>query len=156
MSALTVTPRRWYSWDFTIFDSSDRQVADMDLSTWRERATLTVDGVEYLVHRERAMSGEFLLERAREVLARATKPCAFRSAFIVRHGDREYTMRKPSAWRRTFVLEESDREIGRIHPRSLWRRDAVATFQADWPLPVRTFVIWLAIILWKRESQRAG
>jgi hypothetical protein len=155
MNALTLEPRRWYSWDFTIHEGG-RQVADLDLSAWREKATLTIDGVEYRVYRERLMSGDFVLERGSTILARATKPSAFWNTFIVHYQGREHTLRKASVWRRTFLLEDHGREIGRIVPHSMWRRDGTATLPADWPLPVRTFVIWLAIILWKRDADSAA
>jgi hypothetical protein len=31
-------------------------------------------------------------------------------------------------------------------------RDATVDLPPDWPLAVTTFVIWLAIILWKRDA----
>ena len=155
MSALTVSPRRWYSWDFAILEGS-REVADMDLSAWREKATLTIDGVEYRVSREGLVSGDFLLERGGTVLARATKPSAFWNTFIIHYMGREYTLRKASMWRRTFILDDQGHEIGRIVPHSMWRRDGTATLPPDWPLPVRAFVVWLVIILWKREADSAA
>jgi hypothetical protein len=155
LSALTLAPRRWYSWDFTLHDGP-REVADLDLSAWREKATLTIDDVEYRVYREGLMSGDFLLERGNTILARATKPSAFRDRFVMHYEGRDYMLRKASVWRRTFVLEDADREIGRIVPHSMWRRDGTATLPAAWPLPLRTFIVWLAIILWKREAEAAA
>ena len=155
MSALTLAARRWYSWDFTLHDGP-REVADLDLSAWREKATLTIGDVEYRVYREGLMSGDFLLERGDTILARATKPSAFRNRFVMHYEGRDYMLRKVSVWRRTFVLEDADREIGHIVPHSFWRRDGTATLPAAWPLPVRTFVVWLAIILWKRDAEAAA
>ena len=67
---LTIIPKAWYSWDFSVLDG-DRQLAFMDLSSWREKGILTIDGVEHRVYREGAMSGDFVLERDGTVLARA-------------------------------------------------------------------------------------
>jgi hypothetical protein len=36
MSALTLTPRHWYSWDFFV-TSGDKQLAEFNLSSWREK-----------------------------------------------------------------------------------------------------------------------
>jgi hypothetical protein len=75
---------------------------------------------------------------------------------IIRAGGREYTLRKPSIWRRTFVLMEGDRQIGSIAPDSAWTRRATVDLPADWPMPLKAFVIWLVIILWKRDSDSAA
>src|SRR5689334_8996173 len=100
---LTIIPRTWYSWDFTVV-SEQREVAFMDLSGWREKGTLTIEGIEHRVYREGRMSGDFVLERDGTVLVRAAKPSAFSSTLLVRYQGREYTLKKRSAWRRAFVV----------------------------------------------------
>jgi hypothetical protein len=149
---LTMAPRRWYSWDYTV-SSGDRTVASLDLASWRERATIMIGDVSHRVFRERAMSGDFIIEGSGRELARATKPSCFRDTMIVHYGGKDYTLRKPSIWRRTFVLMDSDRQIGSIAPESMWSRRATADLPADWPAPIKAFVIWLVIILWKRDAE---
>ena len=152
MTTLSIVPKRWYSWDFNVLDGP-RQVALVDVSAWREKGVLTVDGVEHRVYREGMMSGDFILERNGSVLARAEKPSAFRDTLVVRHNGREYTLRKKSIWRRAFVVLSGEREVGALNPNSVWKRDATVTLPQEWPLPVRLFVIWLAIIMWKRDAE---
>ena len=41
---LRVVPKRWFSWDFTVMDESNT-VADIDMSWWREKGVLAVEGV---------------------------------------------------------------------------------------------------------------
>jgi signal transduction histidine kinase len=152
MTTLSIVPKRWYSWDFNVFDGS-RQVALVDVSTWREKGTLVVDGAEYRVSREGIMSGDFTLERHGSVLARATKPSAFRHTFIIKYDGREYVLRKKSIWRRAFVLlRNEDTEVGGVSPNSIWTRDATVSLPDEWPLAIKVFVMWLAIILWKRDA----
>jgi hypothetical protein len=148
---LTIVPRHWWSWDFDVVDGT-RVLARIDTSAWREKGVLTIDGVEHRVYRDGVMSGAFILERDGMPLVKARKPSAFRTVLIVSYDGREYTLRKKSAWRAAFVLLEADREIGSLTPNSLWRRDARVTLTHDWPLPIRVFVIWLAIIMWKRDA----
>jgi hypothetical protein len=152
---MTVAPTRWYSWDFDVTDGG-RHVAHLDVSAWREQGVLTIDGVAHLVYREGVGSGEFLLERDGIVLARATKPSAFRSAFEVRHDGRTYELAKESLWQRRFVLRSGNAEIGSLAPRSAIGREAVATLPEPWPLPLKVFVIWLVVILWKRAAAAAS
>jgi hypothetical protein len=151
---MTMVPRRWYSWDFTVM-SGDRTVASLDFSSWRERAEIVIGDVTYHVFREGVCSGDFKLERAGNELARASKPSAFRHTLIVHYNGRDYTLRKESLWRRTFVLMDGERAIGVISPESPWTRRSKTDLPAEWPAPVKAFVIWLVIMLWKRDASRS-
>ena len=86
MSALTLTPKRWYSWDFFVLDGA-RTLANFRLSSWREKGVLEVDGLDYDVYRESPF-GDFILQHAGSILARATKPSAFRRSFVIRYKER--------------------------------------------------------------------
>jgi hypothetical protein len=152
---MQMEPRRWYSWDYAVM-SGDRTVAVLELSSWRERAEIVIGDVTHRAFREHPMSGDFVIESGGRELARATKPSAFRDTMIVHHGGRDYTLRKPSIWRRPFVLLDGERQIGAISPESAWTRRATADVPSDWPVPVQAFVIWLVIILWRREAQSAA
>jgi hypothetical protein len=149
--AMTIGATHWYSWDFDVTDDT-RHVAHLDVSAWREKGVLTIDGIAHRVYREGVGSGEFLLQRDGIVLARATKPSAFRSAFEVRHDGRTYELAKESFWQRRYVVRSGNAEIGSLGPRSAFGREAVATLPEAWPLPLKVFVIWLVVILWKRAA----
>jgi signal transduction histidine kinase len=154
MSMLTLVPRRWYSWDFDLVDR-DRRLAGLEMSWWRERGILSVEGVEHRVYRE-SLAGDFVLERDGQVLARATKPSVWTNSFVLSCDGRQYSLRKRSMWRREFVVCSGATEIGSLVPRSMWSRTAQIALPPDWPLAIRAFVIWLTIIIWKRESDSAG
>ena len=152
---LRLIPKHWFSWDFSVLD--DRGiVAYIDISWWREKGVLTVQGASHPVFRERQMSGDFILESAGSILARARKPSAFRRCFNVEHGGRHYTVRAQSAFRRTFVVLDGDIGIGSITPDGIFTRRASIDLREDIPLAVRVFIVWLAVILWKRESDASA
>jgi hypothetical protein len=148
---LQVAPTHWYSSDFTVRQAS-RQVADADVSWWREKGALTIEGARYEVYRDGLLNGRFVLERNGTVIARAEKPSAFFRKYLVRFGDREYTLDARSAFRRAFVLLDGTRQIGSIEPTSAFTRSAMADLPDSWPLPVRAFVIWLTMIQWRRDK----
>ncbi|HTU99760.1 MAG TPA: hypothetical protein VMF13_04425 [Luteitalea sp.] len=148
---LTATPKRWFSWDFTI-EEGDRQVAAIDVSSWRERGTLTVDGVDHRVYREGILTGDFILEAAGTVVARAEKPSAFRRVFLIEYHGRRYVLQPTSVLSRGMTLLEGDRSVGVIAPGGILTRRADVELPEDMPLAVRVFVIWLTVILWKRDS----
>lgn len=148
---LQVVPTHWYSWDVTVTDES-RPVADITLSWWREKGELTIDGATYPLYREAPISGDFVLEHAGRVLARAEKPSVFRREFVIRHADREYSLRRESVFRRAFVLLDGSQQVGSIAPNSAFTRKAAADLPHDLPLPVRMFIVWLTLISWRREQ----
>lgn len=148
---LQVVPTHWYSSDFTVRQAS-RAVANADVSWWREKGVLTIEGVRYEAYRDGVLTGTFVLERNGTVIARAEKPSALFRKYLVRHGDREYTLDARSAFRRAFVLLDGSREIGTIEPTSALTREAIANLPDSWPLPIRAFVIWLTMIQWRRDQ----
>ena len=148
---LQIVPTHWYSWDVTVTDAS-RTVADIALSWWREKGALTIDGATYGVYREGLISGDFVLEHAGRVLARAEKPSVFRREFVIRHAGREYTLRRRSIFRRAFVLLAGSRHVGSIAPSGAFTRKAAADLPHELPLPVRMFIVWLTVISWRREQ----
>ena len=147
---LTLAPVHWYSWDFDVMDDA-RPLARVEMSSWGEKGVVTIDGTDHRLYREGVGSGDFILERAGHRLAKATKPSAFRSRFELSYDGWHYTVRKPSVWRREFIVERGDTQIGSL-VRSGWGRAATVTLPEAWPLAVKVFVMWLAMILWKRES----
>ena len=148
---LHVAPTHWYSWDVTVTDES-RPVADISVSAWREKGALRIDGETYRLSREAPLSGDFLLEHAGSVLARAEKPSVFRREFVLHHAGREYTLRPRSMFRREFVLLDGSRQVGSIAPKSAFTRKAAADLPHSLPLPVRMFVVWLTVISWRRQQ----
>ena len=154
MSAWALVPKAWYSWDFSV-TAGDRTIARFDLSSWRERGVITIDGIEHRVFRQ-SLLGDFVIERGSSTLARATKQSAFSSTVIFKYDGREYTLRKQSWWRRAFVLMDGDRQIGSIAPTGLCTRRAAVDLPAQWPLHLQAFVIWLTLVLWKREANAAS
>jgi hypothetical protein len=56
---LTAVPKSWFSWDFTVMDGT-QSVGDVDVSCWREKGVITVEGAHYRVYREGLMSGDFV------------------------------------------------------------------------------------------------
>ena len=151
---LRIAPQRWFSWDFTVSQGSE-PVAEIDISWWRDRGELTVQGASFRVSRQGMMSGDFLLESDRGVMARATKPSMMRRLFVVQHEATTYTLRPRSVLGRTFVLLDGEREVGSITPAGLWSRRANVDLPARIPLAVQVFLIWLTVLMWKREAEAA-
>ena len=152
---LKAIPKSWLSWDFR-FEEDSSVVAEIDVSHWREKAELTVVGSTYKLFREGWMSGAFVLEADGAILARAEKPSALYRRFVVEHEGRRSTLEAAAAFRRKFVLSEGGAKIGSVSPDGLFTRRATADLPDDLPLPVKVFVVWLVLILWRRAANSAS
>lgn len=148
---MQIVPTRWYSSDFSVRHDS-RPMADIDVSWWREKAVLTIQGRRYGVYRERLVSGAFVLEHGGTVLARAEKPTVFRRTFLIHYAGREYTLRAASTFGRQFLLLDGSRQIGSLTPAGIFTRRATVDLPDDWPLPVRVFIVWLTVISGMRDE----
>jgi hypothetical protein len=152
---LRAAPHAWYSWGFDI-TADGQTVGEIALHSWRERATLTVEGRRYKAYRERLLSGSFILESDGAVVARADKPSAWRREFVIDHAGTRWTLRAPSSLRRQFILMSGDLEVGFVRPESSLRRAATVTLPSALPLAVSAFVVWLVILMWKRDADAAS
>jgi hypothetical protein len=95
------------------------------------------------------------MEKNGAVMAHADKPSALLRSFNVYHAGRTYALEAESAFRRKFVLRASGLTIGSIAPQRACYRDALIDLPIELPLPVRLFMLWLTLLLWKREADSA-
>ena len=155
---LRAMPDGWFSYDFTVFDRSETPVARADLANWRETAKLEVGGTRYEARRKGWASKEFVLETEDgRVVAVAEKPSAWKDRFVFEHGGNRYEMKKESAWRSAFVLSRDGVGlVGSIRRKGFFKREWMVDVPEELPLEVRVFIVWLAVILWKREASSAA
>lgn len=146
---LTTIPKSWFSWDLTVLEDS-QPVAELHVSNWRERGKLTLQGKDYKVYREGVMAGAFLLESGETILARAIKPSPFRRSFDLEYAGKQYTLRS-ARWSK-FVLLNGDESLGSISKQIFSNKRVMADLPESLPLLIKLFMIWLAVLLWKRSS----
>ena len=152
---LQAVPKHWYSWDYTVYDDQD-PIAELDVSWWREKGVLTIDSIAHRIFREGIMSGAFILELDSEVLARAEKPSALSRRIVIQCGGSTYSLIPRSMFGRSFQLVDHAGVVGTLSPRGLFSRRMTIDLPAGLPLAVRVFIVWLTVILWKRDSDAAG
>lgn len=164
-STLLAVPEGWFSWDFGIYGeeiqeeshSESAPLARVSLSWAKEAGELTIEGVRHRMYREGLASGDFVLEREGEQIVRADKPSSWSNRFEISYRGRRYELEKESTWRRKFVLvDEGRREVGKIEPEGPFTRRAVVDLPEELSLAVRAYLVWLCVILWKRESSAGG
>lgn len=152
---LNATPRHWFSWDYAVSGEKDH-FADIDISWWREKGTLTVEGRHYGVYRERSLSGKFILESDGATVASAEKPSAIKRRLLIEHAGTQYALKPRGMFSRTFELHAGPTVVGSLSAKGVFSRGMNVDLPETLPLPVRVFVMWLTVILWKRDAEAAG
>jgi len=148
---LEAIPRHWFSWDFTLVDEG-RPLAEIDTSKWLENGSLTIDGKLYPLYREGPFWGAFVLEHNGNVLACAEKPSAMTRRVVIDHDGDRYVLKPSGLFSSGFLLFEGDQEIGLLSPRGILSRRADIVLPDRMPLPVKAFIVWLAVLSWRREA----
>ncbi|MGB6536318.1 MAG: hypothetical protein WBF58_10185 [Xanthobacteraceae bacterium] len=120
-----------------------------------ERATITIGGTSCSAAREARMSGAFYLEANGVRLANAEKSSAMHRLFTMQVGGRTLVLKAASTFGRTFVLTERETQIGSIAPLGWFTRKCRAELPDDLAPEVQAFLIWLFIILLRRQQQAA-
>ena len=153
MTLLKAVPKRWLGNDFWLKDSNGIGVAEILLSSWRERGAVVIGGSVYPIQRQ-GLSGAFVMSAPDgSQVACAVKPKALRRSFRIRYGQREFMLSPVSAFRRECGLLDGDRPIGAITPQSWISRRAEVLFAQEVPLYLQVFTVWLTLLLWKREAE---
>jgi hypothetical protein len=152
---LTANPRSWFSWDFTLAQDG-KSLANIDLSSWREKGDLTVANSSYRVYREGICSGAFILESNGKIVARARKPSAWTRRLLIEIGGTQFELRPKSALTRGFRLLKGEQVVGTLSPASIWSRKINVELPEDIPLLTRAFVVWLTVLLWRRDANAAA
>lgn len=152
---LTAQPRSIFSWSFTVYDGGD-PLAEVDLSWFRERGSFHLAGHEFDVLRTSMLQGEFALHSAGITLATARKISPLLRSFEVCCQDRQYDLKAFHPFTRQFGLYHDDRPIGSIRPLHLFTRKAQIDLPQGIVLPVRIFMFWLVLILWRRAARSSS
>jgi hypothetical protein len=149
---LKVVPKAW-SYAFSVTDGTESFAQAVDLSWWRDKGELRIQGAIYRTHRE---GSSYVLESAAGVVARADRPRAWFREFVIEHSGHRYTLRAKSAFRRKFLLLDGETQVGSISAEGLFTRKAAVELPRELPLFLQVFIIWLAMTLWKHDDSSGG
>jgi hypothetical protein len=153
MSLLEFGPRSWFSSRVYGIAQNGAPIGEIDCAWLREEGTIKIGSTSYSASREGLMSGAFFLAANGQRLASADKPSALHRLFKVQIGGKTYTLKGASTFGRSFVLTEDDREVGSISPQGVFGRQAKANLPDDLTLEARAFLIWLVVVMWKRQAK---
>ena len=104
------------SYAFSVTRGTEAVAQAVDISWWRNKGELRVQGATYRAHRDKS---SYVLESVAGVLARAEHPQRWLREFVIEHSGHWYTLRAKSAFRRQFLLLEGTTQVGSISPEGL-------------------------------------
>lgn len=141
-----------WSYNFCVIDGAECLAEAVDLSWWRDRGELRIQGAAYTARRCRS---SYILQSAEGVLAHAERPRMLSGELAIEHLNHRYTLRQSSLFRSDFQLLEGCSQIGSIIPKGFFTRSVSVELPETFPLVLRVFVIWLAVVLWKHADSFA-
>jgi hypothetical protein len=156
MTTLEFFPKRTFSIRRYTLESDGAEIGEIDCGGIRQPATITVEGVNYNPAREGVLRTKFHLDAGGSRLADVEPGGNTLRRLIVQAGAKTYTLQVGSWFSRNFVLTENDAEVGRIARMGLLTARCKAELPDDMPLPVQVFLIWLALITWRRQAAVLG
>lgn len=152
---LRAIPRGLFSWGFSILED-DAEVAGLEVAWMRERGNLDIKGTEFNLYRQGWLSGLFLLEGEGTVLAQANKPNALTRRFEVTYGRDTLSLAAQSPFTRAFGVYDGETQIGSIYPDHCFTRKTTIDLPDDIILPVKGFLFWLVVLMWRRAANRSS
>jgi hypothetical protein len=152
---LEAKPIGIFSRNFGI-EAGGQRIAMLAGSWWREAGEVSIEGQPYRFFREGLMSGDFILEKEGQVVARAVKPSAFSSRFDVELKDRRYSLKRASTFGRAFSVVQDEVVVGSIRRTGWFTGRTIIDLPSDWAVPNQIFAFWLVLIIWKRDDSAAS
>lgn len=134
---------------FSIRDG-DQEVAELSIGWFSETGTATAEGRAMQLRREHVAGGAFELEVGGTLIAKAYKPSLFRNRFELDFGNVRIILERESLLGFAFVIRRGRDVLGRIERPNVFTREAEIDLPDEWPIPLKLFVIWLVLIIWRR------
>jgi hypothetical protein len=152
---LEAEPTRWWASTYAVREDGV-PLTELSFRALREGGRFVLGGVPYTLRRER-MAGDFLLEGLDGAeVARARKPSAFRRRFELRHQGGALRIEPTSGWGRRYRVVDGGRQVGEVRRRSAFRRQVDTDLPDDLPRPVQVFVLWLVLLMFRRDEAAAS
>lgn len=155
---LVLKPRGWTGSAFQILDANGAIVGDLDLSSWRDQATLTLGEAAYAVRKDPVDKAFVVLGADGLPRAQAVKPSVWKSEFRLDWGEGQGRLYRPSAWGMgAFVVDGDDGErLVRVERKGVWSQRIVVGSVDAWPLERTAFVAALVAFVLRAEAAAAG
>ncbi|HET8960817.1 hypothetical protein [Nocardioides sp.] len=129
--------------------AGDEPIASAHRAWFRERAEVTIGGVEWLF---RAEGSDRVGESQGVVRTRARRRSVWTGRYDIDSAHASYSLGTRSVWSSRLVLTRHGTEIGQVGRSSLWANRPSLTATTTLPPEDAVFVLWLAHLIAAREE----
>lgn len=150
------TSRR--TWDFRV-TRGNHPVGEILIDAYADSGSIKVHNDKYTIrlagyefYERGILKGTFVLDRNGRRVAQADKETALQRFFILTLGNARYVLRWGELFRRHVTLLHGKQKVGRIRPGGFFTRRALIEFPPDFDEVQAVFVVWLALLSWKRGT----
>lgn len=152
---LECVPLGLCSWDYRVQGAAEGD-ALVRRATLTEQGTISLAGYTFDVRKHGWASGLWTLDYAGDEIARAKKGSILSSRFDLQADGVRYRLCRASWAGRTYHLYDGRLLCASIEPKHPLTRRAILRLPAAPALPVVLFSFWLAVLIWRRQSQASN
>jgi len=152
---LTITRNGFFSRNLDVRDGI-APVAEITMSSFRERAELRVGTELYEARRIGWVNSALVLERQGTEVARAEPEGFFRRAYHIRTNRATFTLKPEGFFRTNYVLTDGDTNVGTIQRTGFFRSNLEAAFRPEVDRAVQVFAVWVVAVLLRRAAAAAA
>ncbi len=151
-TTLRIEPEGLLSTDYEI-RRGDGLFARVDMARMRSAGRIETHSATYEIRPERLLSGNYVMEHDGARIARAERAGWLRPRYAIRGPDRVLTLRPAGLLARRYDVIHGDHAIGSIARQGLFNRAATADFDENVPEEMQLFLVFLALLRWRRQRQ---
>lgn len=127
-------------------------VAELSRSWWRTQAELTVQEQGLWLTKQGVLKGTFGLFDGDAAIVKVTQPSGWRPRLVFQFDEREFEIRQKAWYSSTLLVKSNGSVVGSIRPKGLFATEANVDLPARFPLAIRVFIGWIAMICWDEAA----
>lgn len=139
-----------------VLEQMGREVACIQMSGWREKAEVTIEGKQTEFYRENFLNGDYVLKFRDKVYVKAQKPSVWKYEMMIQASDQKFELKPCGLFTNSYEVFQNEVKIGEISRTSWFKKNAKIDLPDDWPIVLKVFIFLLVIVLWNRTETNGG
>jgi hypothetical protein len=152
MSLIEFAPKSLFATRYYGLKRDGVAIGQIDCGGIRQPASIVIGDATFRPARDGVLQTTYHLDGDGARLASAAPAGAAFRRFTVETGARTYTLAVSSWAGRRFTLTENGTAVGTIARTGFFTTKCKADLPDDLPIGVQAFLIWLVIIIWRRQA----
>ena len=152
MSLIEFAPKSLFGARYYTLKRDGVEIGRIDCGGIRQPASIVIGDATLRPARDGVLRTTYHLDGNGARLATAAPAGAARRRFTIEAGARTWTLAVASWSGRRFTVTENGAAVGTIARAGFFTAKSTAYLPDDLPLAVQAFLIWLVIIVWRRQA----